>query len=75
MSDKTSDFFVEGMTCQACVRRVQRAIEGLGGVRSVQVDLAGGRVIVEHDEACEPDGVAQAIRRSGYQIAGMRAAT
>ncbi|MCU0654264.1 MAG: heavy-metal-associated domain-containing protein [Polyangiaceae bacterium] len=70
MTGNTSEFLVAGMTCQACVRRVQRAIEGLDGVRSVQIDLASGRVTVEHEPARQLEGVAQAIQRSGYRMVG-----
>lgn len=75
MTSKISEIFVEGMTCQACVRRVTRAIERLDGVRGVQVDLASGHVAVDHEEACKLETVAQAIRQSGYQVGGTGAAS
>lgn len=37
---------VQGMTCGSCVKHVTKAIESLGGVESVHVDLQSGRVQV-----------------------------
>ena len=44
--DKTCDLKIEGMTCQHCADTVQKALEKVSGVKSVMVDLAGGRAEV-----------------------------
>ena len=38
---------IEGMTCASCVRRVEKAIEGLDGVESVAVNLATDEATVK----------------------------
>jgi len=41
---------VGGMTCAACVRRVESALKGVEGVADVAVNLATGRATVTHAE-------------------------
>ena len=58
---------VEGMTCQHCVRRVQKIIEKHDGVSQVNVSLEG----TEATFACDsPDtdvaGIVQAINDFGF---------
>ena len=64
----TSTLEVKGMTCGACARRIQKAVTGLSGVQKVEVDLAQGRVTVEHDEQQGTASVAAAITKSGYEV-------
>ncbi len=67
----TSTLSVKGMTCGACARRVEKAVKGLDGVQQVAVDLAQGQVSVEHDEQRSGRAsVAEAIRKSGYEVTG-----
>jgi len=40
---------VRGMTCGHCAETVRRALAECGGVRSAEVDLAGGRAVVTGD--------------------------
>lgn len=46
------DFRVDGMTCQACVVEVTKALKGIDGVESVKVDLKQGIV-----KTCVKEGV------------------
>ena len=68
MTTKTSDVFVTGMTCGACVRRVQRALEATPGVRQVTIDLTSGRASIEHEEAATQAELVRAVEKSGYQV-------
>ena len=47
MSDKVS-ISVGGMTCAACVRRVENALKNVEGVVDVNVNLATARATVVH---------------------------
>ena len=57
---------VGGMSCMHCVERVKKAIQGVNGVRDVEVDLKAGKahVDLEDDEAL--GAVKEAIREAGY---------
>jgi copper chaperone len=61
-----TQFTVQGMTCQGCVRSVTRAVERLSQGLKAEVDLPSGRVTVEG--AVEPERVVQAIEAAGFQV-------
>lgn len=44
---ETINLTVSGMTCGACVKHVEKAINSILGVKKVEVDLASGVVKVE----------------------------
>ncbi len=65
----TLNLTVTGMSCMGCVNSVKNLLTALPGVSGVQVDLASGQVVVEHDPA--QVGVAairQTIEDGGYQV-------
>jgi P-type Cu+ transporter len=69
MSDTTIDLPVLGMTCAACVRRVERAVAAVAGVASAEVNLPLSRAhIVMSDGAIDPIVLAAAIRGAGYEV-------
>jgi len=41
---------IQGMTCAACVRRVEQGIKELPGVLRAEVNFATERATVEYDE-------------------------
>ena len=63
------DFGVTGMTCAACVRRVERAISRIDGVTEVSVNLATehAHVNLSGDRSRLAD-VYAAIRKAGYDV-------
>ncbi len=56
-------FTVEGMTCAACVGRVERVLSAVEGAGQARVNLATGRAEVEGGDAAE---LAGALTRAGY---------
>jgi P-type Cu+ transporter len=63
----TACFVVQGMNCNSCVERVQKAVRQLPGIASVQVDLASGGVAVEHEpRKVTPEQIQQQIVAAGY---------
>ena len=57
---------IKGMTCQHCVRAVERALARVPGVKAVRsVDL--GRGVAEVEGAPEEQAVIAAIRDEGYE--------
>ncbi len=60
-------FDIEGMTCAACVRRVEKALESVDGVRAASVNLATERATVDFDPALTSvDALTSAISGAGY---------
>jgi len=55
------------MDCASCVAHVEKAIRGVAGVESCQVNLARGRATVRFDPArTNPDRIAAAVTAVGY---------
>ena len=69
MSEQTIDLPVLGMTCAACVRRVERAVAALPGIERAEVNLPLSRARVVLDPAVATAAqAAAAIRDAGYDV-------
>ncbi len=61
---------VAGMSCAACVGRVERAIAALPGVLGASVNLATQAATVDYlPDTVSPERIAQTIREAGYEPA------
>lgn len=66
---QTANYRIGGMTCDACAKHVEHAVQQLPGVQAVTVSYAQGTAQVRFDPAKSPAvQVAQAINSTGYQI-------
>ena len=68
VNETTSTIKVEGMTCSHCAGTVQTTLESVPGVKSVTVDLEGGKADVTY--AGDSDTVVkmvEAINAAGYK--------
>jgi Cu+-exporting ATPase len=64
----TLDFDIGGMTCAACVGRVERGLKKVPGVEDVAVNLATERARVAYDPAqTSPEALALAVQDIGYE--------
>lgn len=58
---------IEGMSCQHCVMRVKKAVEGLKGVQGADVQI--GSVTVKFDETeVKKEEIEKAIANAGYKV-------
>jgi len=58
---------IEGMTCAACVRRAEKALAGVPGVRAAKVNLATERATVE-GAGIDPAALAAALEARGFRL-------
>lgn len=58
---------VEGMSCGHCEKAVKNALGELPEVKSVEVDLATKKVVVE-GEGLVDDRLREAIDEAGYEV-------
>ena len=66
--EERHELAISGMTCATCALRVERALAGVGGVISAEVNLAGNRGYVEGTAgALRPADLIAAVRRAGYE--------
>jgi len=60
-------FDVEGVTCAACVTRVESALARLPGVQESSLNLASRRVRIRHAHEVTAETLAAVIARAGYR--------
>jgi Cu+-exporting ATPase len=64
---------VAGMTCAACVKRVEKTLRGLHGVEDATVNLSAGKAgVVYDDQACTLPQMREAIEEIGYEVPSAR---
>ena len=63
----TKTLNVTGMMCQHCVAHVTKALEGVPGVTSVDVNLEAGTATVEVADAVSDDALVAAVADAGYE--------
>ncbi len=60
---------VEGMSCAACVAKIEKALGNLSGVVEAKVNLLAGKAYVQYDgERTGIPAMAKAIQDIGYQV-------
>jgi copper chaperone len=63
----TITYSVSGMTCEHCARSVTEEVSEVPGVEAVEVDLAGGRLVVRGD-GVEAAAIRAAVDEAGYTL-------
>lgn len=63
----TTDLVVRGMTCAACVNRVEKRLARIDGVTAA-VNLATGRARVHHPAHVPTGDLLAAVERAGYEV-------
>jgi len=65
---KTKKFDVVGMTCASCVAHVERSVQKLEGIESVNVQLMTNSMIVTYDDTqIEPKLIEESVHKAGYE--------
>lgn len=72
MSRKTM-FEVRGMTCNSCVRHVERALRDVPGVEDVTIRLSPGQATIIHDPVASESALRLAITEAGYEASPLDA--
>ena len=56
---------IEGMHCQACVRRVEKALSTVEGAHVDKVEIGSAEVGVD---AAREQAVLDAVKKAGYEV-------
>ena len=59
---------IEGMTCASCVGRVEKALQKLPHVTSVNVNLATEKATIQSDQPLNYAEIIQTIEKAGYEV-------
>ena len=64
-----NNIHVQEMTCAACVRRIEKGLQAIDGVKEAAVNLASESVIVEYDEqVLDLDAIKRKVKDLGYKV-------
>jgi len=64
-----SRYRVKGMGCDACVKRVEKAVSALAGVERALVDLTTQTLVLEYDQSMVRfDMLKNAVDKAGYVL-------
>jgi len=58
---------IDGMTCNHCKMRAEKALQGVSGVESVKVDLASKEAVITG--SAEREKLIKAVVDAGYTVA------
>ncbi len=65
--EKRTELAVEGMTFPSCIMHIKRTLSEVQGVSGVEVRIAEGKVIVEHQGiAADARAMVEALQDAGY---------
>lgn len=68
MSMETLGLTVSGMSCEHCATAIRGEIGKLPGVTDVDVDIAGGTVMVSGEPLPGADSLRVAVEEAGYEV-------
>jgi copper ion binding protein len=60
---------IDGMSCQHCVMRVKKALEGLAGISNLSVEVGSATMSFDESKIKQAD-IENAIVKAGYKIKG-----
>jgi len=59
---------IKGMSCKHCVMAVTKALNEIGGVSDVSVDLEKGEASFEKGASVDDITVKEAVKKAGYEV-------
>ena len=59
---------VDGMTCASCVGRIEKNLTMMPGTQDINVNLATGKVELQHDDRQDSASLVQAITELGFSV-------
>lgn len=65
-ADIVTTLAIGGMTCGSCTSAVQSGVQGITGVKSVDISLLSERAVVKHDSTVKPERLVEAIEDRGF---------
>lgn len=68
MAKTKIEMSIAGMTCQGCVRTIEKKLSAVQGVDYAHVNLGAGKATVEFDDAATtPDELITAVQQIGFE--------
>ncbi|GAB3706427.1 heavy-metal-associated domain-containing protein [Mariniluteicoccus flavus] len=67
----TTDYTIQGMTCEHCAKAITSEVSDIDGVNDVDVRLEGGRMTVTSDGPVSLDKITEAVEEAGDYIVAL----
>jgi copper chaperone len=64
---KTQELTIQGMSCGHCVMHVKKALGGLSGLQTENVEIGKARVTFDETKVTR-ESIAKAIEEAGYKL-------
>lgn len=58
---------IKGMSCNHCVMAVTKALEEIGAIKNVKVDLKKGEATFDEAGPVDMDTIREKIKKAGYE--------
>ena len=69
MAKSKVELCIGGMTCQGCVRTIEKKLSTVEGVDYAHVNLGAGKAVVDYDDSLtKPDELIRAVEQVGFQV-------
>lgn len=59
---------IEGMSCEHCVNRIDKALRKIDGVKDVSIDLNKKMALIEIDNNVKEEKIKETIDDLGYEV-------
>jgi copper chaperone len=59
---------IKGMSCSHCAKAVSKALEAIGGIENVKVDLDAAKATYEETQPVRLSVLKAAVEKAGYQV-------
>jgi copper chaperone len=59
---------IQGMSCQHCIMAVTKALNNIGGLKDVKVDLGKGEASFENVGQVSREKISQVIEEAGFKV-------
>lgn len=66
--EKTFNMNIAGMVCDGCSKRIEKALQDVNGILSVQANHENGTVLVTTNESIEKELIEQRIIELGFEV-------
>lgn len=59
---------IKGMSCNHCVIAVTKALNGIEGIKNVNVDLQKGQASFDEEKPVDSETVRSRIKKAGFEV-------
>ncbi len=66
------EIIIEGMSCNHCKGRVEKALNGLDGIESAEVILRENKAVITTNQDIHDHVLKEAVEKAGYDVVSIQ---